>query len=407
MLLLMDKYNLYGRMAIPKKHDFEHEVPELYRIAAEKRGVFVNPALIEPFGITLLEALSCGLPVVATNDGGPRDIIRNCKAGILVDPEDTKAIAEAIKKILVHEDTWTRFSKNGIINTRKHYTWESHVKAYVHEVQTLARQGGSYEMDSAVPGSSVGERLSNLDHMLITDIDNTLLGGNRKEIDELNAILEENRDRMGFGVATGRVFDSALDILNANKIMMPDIIISGVGSQINYGNTLPHDRGWETHISKNWNRDLILSQLERMDYLKLQEEDVQKPFKISYHMEPGKDRLAKIHHVLTRARCHYTLIYSHEEFLDILPYRASKGKAIRYLSYKWGIPLMNFLICGDSGNDEEMLRGEPCGVVVGNYSPEIEHLKTRRNIYFASQSFAGGILEGIMHYEFLTRAKGG
>ena len=38
MLLLMDKYNLYGKMAIPKRHDFEHEVPELYRTAAETRG---------------------------------------------------------------------------------------------------------------------------------------------------------------------------------------------------------------------------------------------------------------------------------------------------------------------------------------------------------------------------------
>ena len=37
MLLRLDQYDLYGKMAIPKKHDFEHEVPELYRIAAESR----------------------------------------------------------------------------------------------------------------------------------------------------------------------------------------------------------------------------------------------------------------------------------------------------------------------------------------------------------------------------------
>ena len=42
ILLLMDKYDLYGKIAIPKKHDFEHEVPELYRIAAGKKGVFIN-----------------------------------------------------------------------------------------------------------------------------------------------------------------------------------------------------------------------------------------------------------------------------------------------------------------------------------------------------------------------------
>ena len=71
MLLLMDKYDLYGKMAIPKKHNFTHEVPELYRITARHGGVFVNPALTEPFGLTLLESAACGVPVVATNDGGP------------------------------------------------------------------------------------------------------------------------------------------------------------------------------------------------------------------------------------------------------------------------------------------------------------------------------------------------
>ncbi|MBW2472601.1 MAG: glycosyltransferase, partial [Deltaproteobacteria bacterium] len=55
-LLQMDKYDLYGKLAIPKKHDFETEVPELYRLCAESRGVFVNPALTEPFGLTLIEA---------------------------------------------------------------------------------------------------------------------------------------------------------------------------------------------------------------------------------------------------------------------------------------------------------------------------------------------------------------
>ncbi len=56
ILLLMDKYNLYGRMAIPKRHNTEHEIPQLYRIAAQSGGIFVNAALVEPFGLTLIEA---------------------------------------------------------------------------------------------------------------------------------------------------------------------------------------------------------------------------------------------------------------------------------------------------------------------------------------------------------------
>jgi sucrose-phosphate synthase len=74
------------------------------------------------------------------------------------------------------------------------------------------------------------------------------------------------------------------------------------------------------------------------------------------------------------------------------------------LSYKWEIPLQNFLVCGDSGNDEEMLRGEPLAVVVGNYSRELEHLKGGKNIYFAEKEYAGGIMEALAHYNFLEKA---
>jgi sucrose-phosphate synthase len=123
-------------------------------------------------------------------------------------------------------------------------------------------------------------------------------------------------------------------------------------------------------------------------------------------MDPGKDRLAKIHDTLAGNKIKYTLIYSHEKYLDIIPYRASKGKAIRYLSYKWEIPLSHFLVSGDSGNDEEMLRGEQMGVVVGNYSPELEDLKGVNKIYFADKSGPGGILEGIRKYNFSKSRKG-
>jgi sucrose-phosphate synthase len=53
-----------------------------------------------------------------------------------------------------------------------------------------------------------------------------------------------------------------------------------------------------------------------------------------------------------------------------------------------------------------MLRGEPLGVVVGNYSKELEKLKHGKNIYFAKQKYAGGIIEAIKHYNFIKKAKG-
>lgn len=404
MLLLMDKYNLYGKMAIPKRHDFEHEVPELYRIAAEKRGVFVNPALTEPFGLTLLEALACGLPIVSTNDGGPRDIVRNCKTGTLVDPTDTVALASSIKEIIIHPDKWNDFSKNGILNTRKIYSWDSHAESYCDEMKELIRHYEKSSVTDSEPKQSIGKRLAKLDYMLITDIDDTLLGGNPEELHALMEILEQHSGQIGFGVATGRIFESAIEILNANGVKTPDIIISNVGSRISYGDSQNHDKGWETHIKKNWNPDMIASLLEDVDFISLQKASVQGAYKLSYYMEPGKDRLSRIHHLLTSNRLHYSLIYSQNNYLDILPYRASKGKAIRYLSYKWGIPLKNLLVCGDSGNDAEMLKGKTMGVVVGNYSPELETLQSEKQIYFAEKDYAGGMLEGIQHYRFIQKA---
>jgi sucrose-phosphate synthase len=403
MLLLMNKYDLYGKMAIPKKHDFENEVPELYRIVAEKKGVFVNPALTEPFGITLLEASATGLPIVATNDGGPNDIINNCQSGILVDATDTKAIAGAIKEIITGKEKWDRFSKCGIMNVRKHYTWKAHAARYITEVRQLFQKLEPADIEVAQPSDPIGRRLMQLNHFIITDIDNTLLGGPEADVKALIKILCENYGTTGFGVATCRTIDSAVEILKTNHVPAPDVIISSVGSEIYYGPKLHYGQGWETHISSQWNREKIVNLLKVFDFLEYQEKNAQRKLKISYNMTPAKDRLATIHDLLLINKCLYNLSYSHEKYLDILPFRASKGKAIRYLSYKWEIPLQNFLVCGYSGNDGEMLRGEPKAVVVGNFSPELRKLKGMKDIYFSKNGYAAGIIEAIEKYRFLKK----
>ena len=98
ILLTIDQYDLYGKVAYPKAHRPE-EVPVLYRLAAASQGVFINPALTEPFGLTLIEAAASGLPIVATEDGGPTDIIDNCHNGYLIDPLDSQAMADTLSLI--------------------------------------------------------------------------------------------------------------------------------------------------------------------------------------------------------------------------------------------------------------------------------------------------------------------
>ncbi len=400
MLLLMDKYDLYGKMAIPKKHDFTYEVPELYRIAAEKKGVFVNVAFTEPFGLTLIEASACGLPIVATNDGGPRDIIDNCNNGVLADPNDPEAVSAAVRAIITDPEKWKEYSSAGIKGVRDHYSWASHAGRYLKNIRKFSKDQGIAAATRS--GGAVGKRLVKLKRLLITDIDNTLIG-DPSALEDFIRLLKRHKDDFGFGAATGRTVASAQDVLKRYDVPAPDIFVTSVGAEIYYRNVSLPDKGWQTHISKKWEREKIKSLLDQFDYLTYQEEDTQREFKVSYYMTPGKDRLAEIHDALIRNRFHYTLIYSHDEFLDILPHRASKGKAIRYISYKWEIPLNKIVVCGDSGNDAEMLVGATRGVVVANHARELDALKGKRGVYFSKASYAAGIVDGLKKYGFIEK----
>ena len=153
ILALIDRYDLYGSAAYPKHHD-STDVPELYKLAAQTRGLFVNPALTEPFGLTLLEAAATGLPLVATNDGGPQDIIGTCNNGILVDALDSKAIGEAIRDALSDPERWTRWSEDGLAAAHDNYSWDSHAARYVQEVTKVVK--GARPVPVHRPGTRAG-----------------------------------------------------------------------------------------------------------------------------------------------------------------------------------------------------------------------------------------------------------
>lgn len=137
MLLAMDRFDLYGRLALPKKHQPDTDIPVLYRLVAARRGVFVNTALVENFGITLIEASSSGLPVVSTDHGGPAEIINTCGSGELIDARDTAQIQAALKGILVDREKWERYSESGIAGVREHYSWSAHAGKYLQAVRRL------------------------------------------------------------------------------------------------------------------------------------------------------------------------------------------------------------------------------------------------------------------------------
>jgi sucrose-phosphate synthase len=400
LLFDFDRYDLWGLAAIPKHHSAD-DIPEIYRYATRRGGVFVNPALTEPFGLTLLEAAASGLPVVATNDGGPQDIVSNCRNGILIDPLDTRAITEALKSALSDRTQWRRWSRNGVQGVKRHYTWDAHVGKYMKSLERIRRR--ERKRVRRMLAETLHEGASPLplvEHVLISDIDNTLIG-DPEGLRDLIAWLRQHKEDVAFGVATGRPIESTVKVLRAHGVPMPDVWVSSVGSEIHYGPELSPDEGWAKHIGHRWRRDAVFDVMRGLPGVKLQSRDNQREFKVSYNVDPS--RMPEIEDIAGRLRdngLHAKLIYSHGQFLDVLPVRASKGQAIRHLAYKWGLPLRSFLVAGDSGNDSEMLIGDTLGVVVGNHSPELESLKGMEQIYFAEGPSARGILEGIYRYGF-------
>ncbi|MBN2442870.1 MAG: HAD-IIB family hydrolase [Spirochaetales bacterium] len=406
ILLQMDRYDLYGKMAIPKHHNPMQDVPELYRIAAFKRGVFVNPTYLENFGLTLIEASAAGLPIIASNKGGPKDIISNCDNGKLIDMNDTESLVQAIKDIILNQEEWNRLSRNGIEKVRQYYSWESHCTRYLTYISTL-REASKEEINVMTSKEkNIGKRLSKIDYLFITDLDDTLVD-EKMNIDIFRKFYHINYSTLGFGVATGRPEESVRSLLKELKLTQVDIIISSVGTEIYYGMEELADKGWANHISKDWKPDKIRSVLDKLDFITLQPEpETQRSFKISYDLIindqakeiPHKKALPTIHNQLMNARLAYTLIFSHGVYIDIIPYRASKGKAVRYMSAKWKIPFDRIYTAGNSGNDRDMLTGSINGIVVGNHEEELSDLKGTHNIYFAQERCTRGVMEGLAWY---------
>ncbi|KAL5810180.1 hypothetical protein ACOSQ4_026748 [Xanthoceras sorbifolium] len=125
---LIEKYQLKGQIRWIAAQTDHLRNGELYRCIADTKGAFVQPALYEAFGLTVIEAMNCGLPTFATNQGGPAEIIVDGISGFHIDPNygdaSSDKIADFFDKCRVDPGYWNKLSVDGLKRINECYTWK-------------------------------------------------------------------------------------------------------------------------------------------------------------------------------------------------------------------------------------------------------------------------------------------
>ncbi len=223
-------------------------------------------------------------------------------------------------------------------------------------------------------------------------------------LDTFTDLLRSKRKTCAFGIATARQLKSVLAQLKKYDIPKPDILISSVGTEIYYSEDLVFSTDWAEHIDHNWNPKAIRRIFARIPGLTPQDESEQSRFKISYDISDeaaitfNKQEVASM---LRREDQSVNLFVSQGGKIDIVPARASKGLALRYVANIWGIPMERILVAGGAGTDENMMSGNTLSVVVSNrHHEQLEYVNDEKHIYYAKMPNSLGILEAIEHFRF-------
>ncbi|MFW5771127.1 MAG: glycosyltransferase, partial [Spirochaetota bacterium] len=158
---LIDTYGLHGKIRwLPSINKID--TGEVYRIIADYRGMFVQPALFEAFGLTILEAMLSGLPTFGPKFGGPVEIIQHEFSGFLMNTSHPELIAESLENFVMECEKdasyWNNISENGINRVRQHFTW----KRYSSRLINLAKLYGFWRFSESAEGKKKMDRYADM-----------------------------------------------------------------------------------------------------------------------------------------------------------------------------------------------------------------------------------------------------
>ncbi len=398
---LVDKYNLYGKVAYPKQHRRD-QIPAIYRWAASKKGLFVNPALTEPFGLTLLEAAASGLPIISTDDGGPRDILSRCHNGLLVDVTDLEALQDSLESAGTSFSKWKTWSNNGVEAISRHFSWDAHVCNYI----ALMQKRLHYSVPRSLTIQKKASKNSLNQKLLLLDLDNNLEQLEIQALTNLRKRLKEYSLSSYFrlGILTGRSIKAAKYKYSQLQLPLPSVWICRAGTEIYYGDVEKSDILWQDSISIDWDRNAVVEALSDLEnYFVFQSFDQQGPYKVSFLLKkPFEGLLPLVRKRLRQAKCFAAPHLRCHWYLDVLPLRASRSEAIRFLTLKWGLSLDQVLVVASEQGDGELIKGLTTVVVPVEHDPSLETLRSQQRVFFSSVA-KEGVVDGLKHFRFVKK----
>jgi sucrose synthase len=163
---LFDEHGLDDQVRWIDMQTDKNIVGELYRSVADTRGAFVQPALFEAFGLTVLEAMASGLPTFATCFGGPLEIIEDGRSGFHIDPNNTGEAAACLTRFFEtcasDPDHWATLSKGCIARVQEKYTWT----LYARRLLSLSRIYGFWKHISGIKREATRRYLDMFYHLM-------------------------------------------------------------------------------------------------------------------------------------------------------------------------------------------------------------------------------------------------
>lgn len=196
--------------------------------------------------------------------------------------------------------------------------------------------------------------------------------------------------------ASGRHLASIQALVAEAVLPRPDAMISAVGTEIHDPEGVPMP-GW-TERFEDWDAGRVRDALRPYRWLTPQAAEFQTANKVSYDVDGLTDSdHTTVKRTLIGAEIQATIVYSVGRYLDILPARAGKGLATRFLADTWRIAPDEILVFGDSGNDTELLTSGFRGTIVANAQPELR-MAVDHAVYHSPRSFADGVIDGIRYW---------